>query len=84
MSLAERITAPKGGSNQGLPCSVAELLVSLPDAEAAALKVMLDAPWRVWGHQRIEDILADEGHPVGIGAVGKHRRGKCRCSKASA
>ena len=83
MSLAERVDT-RGTNKQGLPCSVAELLASLPDDEAAAFKAMLDAPWRVWGHQRIEDVVAEEGHyTLGKGAVGKHRRRTCRCSRQS-
>lgn len=83
MSLAEKLATPKGGSNQGLPCSVATLLTDLPVAESAALQSMLDSPWRIWGHQRIEVTLADEGHSVGTGSIGKHRRRTCRCSKVS-
>lgn len=82
MSLAEKLAAPKGGSKQGLPCSVATLLHELPDDECTALQAMLDAPWRIWGHQRIEGILLEEGHSVGTGSIGKHRRRTCRCAKA--
>ena len=81
MSRVEKLTAPKGGTNQGLPCSVAVLLRELPPEEATALQVMLDAPWRIWGHQRIEGVLHQEGHSVGTGSVGKHRRQTCRCTK---
>ena len=83
MSLAERYKTPNTISRQGLPCSVAELLESLPDVEAKALRKMLAAPFRVWGHQDIEDALLAEGHKVGRGTVGKHRRGSCRCGRAA-
>lgn len=83
MALAERFTVQaKGGSNQGMTCSVAVLLTSLPVDEAVTLRQALDAPWRIMGHQKIEDALREEGHYVGTGAIGKHRRGNCRCSKS--
>ena len=82
MSLAEKLNQPGTGNRQGLPCSVAELLRDLPPKEAAALKEMLDSPWRIWGHNEIEKALGEEGHPVGTGTVGKHRRRTCRCAKS--
>lgn len=79
MSLAERLQAPRG---QGMPCSVAVALRELPPEDAADLKDALNAPWRIMGHAQIEAALAAEGHPVGVGAVGKHRRGSCRCTRS--
>lgn len=80
MSLAERLqTQPRG---QGMPCSVAVVLRDLEPDESAALQAALDAPWRLIGHAKIEADLAAEGHPVGVGSVGKHRRGHCRCTRS--
>lgn len=79
MSLKARAATPPAGSKQGLPCSIRTLLETLPKDESAALKTMLDAPWRVWPHTEIEKAIEDEGHQVGRGAVGKHRRSTCRC-----
>ena len=80
MTLAERLQAQPRG--QGMPCSVAVALRELPPEDADALQAALDAPWRIMGHAKIEDDLAAEGHPVGVGSVGKHRRGTCRCSRS--
>lgn len=80
MTLANRVTSPVKPIH-GTPCSVAELLASLDKTEAKALQAMLDAPWRVWPHNHIEQAIWDEGHPVGQGQVGKHRRNVCRCAK---
>lgn len=80
MSLSDRLESPARG--QGLPCSVAVALRELAPADAEALQAALDAPWRIVGHQKIEADLAAEGHPVGVGAVGKHRRNDCRCTRS--
>lgn len=80
MSLAEQ--ANLTGSRQGMPCSVATLLEELDatkPSEAEALRMMLDSPWRVWGHTAIEEALEAEGYSVGTGQIGKHRRKRCRC-----
>lgn len=82
MSLANRATAPQKAIH-GTPCSIAELLATLPKAESKALQTMLDAPWRMWPHNHIEEALRAEGHPVGTGQVGKHRRNVCRCKDAA-
>ena len=65
-----------------MPCSVAVALRELPPEDAEALRAALDAPWRIQGHERIERELAAYGHPVGVGAVGKNRRGQCRCTRS--
>lgn len=82
MSLAKRSTTPKE-SIHGTPCSVGELLTTLDKSEAKALQVMLDSPWRVWPHNRIEAELREERLVVGQGQVGKHRRQDCRCFKVA-
>lgn len=81
MSLAERSQHQPGRAKHGMPCSVAELLDNLPPTESDALRSMLNAPWRVWPHVAIEKAIRDEGHFVGVGAIGKHRRGACRCDE---
>lgn len=80
MSLAERLQGQPRG--QGMPCSVAVVLRELPPEDAEALQAALDAPWRIVGHAKIESDLAAEGFPVGVGAVGKHRREECRCTRS--
>lgn len=86
MSLEQRIisakaTHTKGGTNQGLPCSVGLLLRTLPKKKAAELHQFLDTPWRLVPHKALEHAIRAEGHVVGIGVVGKHRRGDCRCGR---
>lgn len=68
---------PTGAKRQGLPCSVASLLASLHDDDRAVLEAVL-ADWSI-GHNAVERTLKDKGMRVGTGAVGKHRRGSCRC-----
>lgn len=80
MTLADRLQAQPRG--QGMPCSVAVVLRELPPEDADALQAALDAPWRIVGHAKIEADLAAEGFPVGVGTVGKHRRGNCRCTRS--
>lgn len=81
MSLATRATTAPTRRINGTPCSIGELLTTLPKAESAALQTMLDAPWRVWPHNHIEDAIRGEGYVAGSGQVGKHRRKTCRCFK---
>ena len=81
MSLADRVQSIKGGSNQGLPCSVGTLLNTLPKKDAAELRRLLESPWRIVPHNALERAIRGEGHDVGTGSVGKHRRGDCRCGK---
>ena len=82
MSLAARAKTPPEIKGPGSPCPI-QLLLSekLDSAEAKGLQTMLDAPWRLWPHSEVEKALEAEGHRIGVGAVGKHRRGTCRCSK---
>lgn len=81
MSLKDRAAAPPT-KTPGMPCPVAALLETLPKTESAALKTIIDAPWRVWPHTEVERALKDEGHRVATGAVGKHRRCDCKCGKS--
>lgn len=81
MSLAKRATTPPVVGKQGMPCPIATLLDTLPKSEAKGLQDMLDSPWRVWPHTDVEKAIEDEGHRIGIGSVGKHRRLTCRCGK---
>ena len=81
MSLAQRAKEPPAPSKHGMPCSIGKLLVDLPPKEAQALRTILASPWRIWPHKAVEDALEAEGHRFGVGQVGKHRRGTCRCPK---
>lgn len=82
MSLADQL-APnptKGGSNQGFNCSVAILLDTMPPDDLASFTEALAAPWRIVSHSHLERSLRAEKYAIGKGAIGKHRRGDCRCS----
>lgn len=84
MSLAVRAKTPPQLKGPGSPCPIDVLLTEKLDPnEAKGLQTMLDSPWRIWPHREIERALEEEGHAVGIGSVGKHRRGTCRCAKKS-
>lgn len=79
MSLRERLIIEKGGSNQGLHCSVAILLRTLTGADLEDLQAAL-ADDQV-SHAALERGIKAEGWFVGTGSIGKHRRGDCRCFK---
>lgn len=79
MTLADRIAQTKGGSNQGLECSVSILLRNLRGNELAEFEDALADS--TISHTLLERALRAEGHYVGTGTIGKHRRGDCRCSK---
>lgn len=82
MSLAERAANPPAVRGPGMQCPIKRLLEETLDrTEAAALRDILDAPWSVWPHSEVEKAIEEEGHRVGKGAVGKHRRLNCRCGK---
>lgn len=82
MSLSERIDAPPQAGVHGLPCSVGRLRAELPTDEQAALDRMLfDLNWSA---RQVHEAVADEGHSVAWQQIGIHRRGQCRCGKASA
>lgn len=84
MSFANRAKEGPGRARPGIPCSVGALLESLPPDEAAGLRDILDAPWRVWPHVKVEEAIREEGHQVGDQQVGRHRRGRCGCGRADA
>jgi hypothetical protein len=82
MALVDRL--PPKARNHGLPCSVAAILEQLDHdnpADGAELRKWLAAPMNVWPHSAIESDLREEGHSIGAGTVGKHRRGDCRCAR---
>ena len=79
MSLAGRAARGPDAPVHGAPCSVGELLDTLPSEEAAALQHMLDDGWpasKVW------EACNAEGLYVGRQTVGIHRRRQCRCYSA--
>lgn len=80
MSLADRANDGAPRVRRGV-CSITRLLAELDQTEADALRAMLDDPR--WPHTKIEEALAEEGHPFGQGQVGIHRRGQCGCDDES-
>lgn len=73
MSLKDALATAKPGK-QGPKCSVCKLLKSLPEEDSVALKQALDS---VMAESAIHRAIKSEGHYVGKGAVGRHRRGDC-------
>lgn len=76
MSLTERLAGGPQPSMHGAPCSVGELLDTLPSEEAEALQQMLDDGWPA---PHIHDAVSAEGHYIGRQTINTHRRGQCRC-----
>lgn len=79
MSLADRAARGPDAPVHGAPCSVGELLDTLPPEEAEALHTMLTGPWPA---SRIYEAVIAEGHRVGRQTIGIHRRRQCRCYAA--
>lgn len=82
MSLSERVTETPE-RRHGLPCSVGQLLNTLEGPELEALITMLGDPEKRdgWSAGDIYKALTDEGYTVGYQTIGRHRGGKCRCSR---
>lgn len=66
---------------QGPPCRIATVLAQLDDGDAADLNTALGDPsieakaiWRV---------LISRGFDISHQTLGRHRRGDCRCGRAS-
>jgi hypothetical protein len=57
-------------------CSIAKLLESLDPDDRGALLEAFDSDTET---TQIERALSAAGLSVGSGAVGRHRRGDCRC-----
>lgn len=82
MALAERLTTTPQRKPTGLPCSVGQLLDTLPTDEADALEQMMGPLG--WSASRIYEALASEGHEVGRQTIGRHRSRACRCFGSAA
>lgn len=76
MSLTDRLRAGPKPSMHGAPCSVGELLDTLPSEEAEALQHMLDDGWPA---TKIHDAVTAEGLTCGRQTINTHRRKQCRC-----
>jgi hypothetical protein len=63
------LNRPQGG---GVRCSVARLLASLPEEDAAALEELIDGT-DVFATQ-IAEILHSHGHDISSGKIQHHRR----------
>lgn len=73
MSLKDALehAAPK---KRGPACSVCRLLEDLPEEDSVALQEALDAGL---AESALTRAIRSEGHYVGKGAIGRHRRGDC-------
>jgi hypothetical protein len=73
MSLKDALNAaaPK---KRGPACSVCRLLQDLPSEDSQALQDALDAGL---AESALTRAIRSEGHYVGKGAIGRHRRGDC-------
>lgn len=81
MSLSQRLSQASN-SGRGLPCPVATVLRSLDKADAealvAALECSVDSPERLY-NTTIQQALLEDGFPVHLKGIEKHRRRICRC-----
>lgn len=75
MSLSQRIADYKP-ARVGGSCRTCELLRSLPDADADALRDALADP--KFSNAGLAKILRGEGYSVADTTVGRHRRGECK------
>lgn len=72
------------GLKSGRPCFIGSVLHSeeVPADDRAALQYQMEAkigsPDRLT-NAAVTSVLREEGFPVGVGAVEKHRRKECRC-----
>lgn len=73
MSLREQLGKAQP-TRRGPKCSICKLLVDLPEDDLVALKEALESRLPSTVIQRA--IIAD-GHQIGRGSVGRHRRGDC-------
>jgi hypothetical protein len=78
MSLSDRLALGPEPVVSGSPCSVGELLRSLPNDEREALEAMLAGAWSA---SAIHDAVTGEGYDVGRQTINRHRRSECRCAK---
>lgn len=60
-------------------CAIRDILVTLPDDEADALRSMLAESPKDRPHKALAKDIADEGFPMSDATVGRHRRGECSC-----
>lgn len=59
-------------------CPIGRLLRELDDAEADALRQVLDKD-SGWSTRSIIALAREEGHATSKDSVGSHRSGSCRC-----
>lgn len=85
MSLAARLSDTRN-SPHGLPCPIAVILTKISDGDRIALLNELDKqmgdPTRL-SNNSIRQALDDEGFPLHIKGIEKHRNGQCRCFTGS-
>jgi len=75
MALSDRVQS-KPARRHGIPCSVGELIDTLPPDESAALEQMLSTGW---SQTEIHAAVTAEGHYVGRQSINRHRSRACRC-----
>ena len=82
MSLAKALSTPPPVVAKGPTCGIGRLLISLPDADAEALrKALADPAWRT---RSLHDTLKAEGFAVAYTSVVRHRKGQCQCAALGA
>ena len=75
MSLVEVAKQGPGTIEKGPTCTACQLVASLPDSEAGALRQMLADP--MWRYSAISTALQNEGHLIAEQTLARHARGLC-------
>lgn len=61
-------------------CTIGRILEQLPDKDSTNLRAALAADINEISHTAIESWLAKRDVKVGVGPIGRHRRGACNCA----
>lgn len=75
MAIADLYAAGAPEAIKGPPCAVCNLLGTLEDGEAAALRRLLSDP--LWRYTALSEALAAEGHKIPAHTLARHARGTC-------
>jgi hypothetical protein len=79
MGLADELLAPYSGPMKGQTCSIAVALEQLDASDGSALVAVLAT--RSMPAAELSRRLRVNGIQVSQGAIGRHRRGECKCPR---
>jgi len=79
MGLMDEIRAANAVNPQGPRCGLEVLLEDLQKPDADDLRDAMANP-RI-RTSVISKVLAEQGHFISVSAIGRHRKGECRCAR---